>query len=153
VYLYIENMKRTFQIHLHCYNFPKTNFDDKGTIYLGVQQKKEIVMDTPTTIASKDFIVPIQVKPAKDGQPNFLGDFVHGKVGDRFLYLVWYRKNGVHKEGFRRAKIKLAPIIWEYIEKAIQFNKPIEAKINLTDNKGGPVCATLKPTNIEWAFL
>jgi len=145
-------MKRTFEICLHCYNFPKNNFENRPNIFVGVQQQKEVVMDTSITAETKDFMIPIQVKPTKDGQPNFLGAFVHGRVGDRFLYLVWYNKKGSEKERFRRAKIKLAPITWAYIESAIQVKEPIVAKINLTDSKGGPVCATLKSTNIEWIF-
>ena len=145
-------MKSTFHICLHCYNFPKNRFDGSNDIYVGVQQKKEVVMDTSIASETKDFIIPIQVKPNKEGQPNFSGEFVHGKVGDRFVYLVWYNKNGIEKAGFRRAKIKLAPITWKQIERSIQEDEPINAKVNLTDHKGGPVCATLKPTNLEWAF-
>lgn len=143
-------MKKTFYILLHCHNFPKNNFGFYTNIFVGVQQKKEVVMDTSIEVESKDFLIPIQVKPNKIGVPNFLGEFVHGKVGDRFLYLVWYQKKEVHKERFRRAKIKLAPISWKHIENAIHNNQPIQARINLTDHKGEPVCATLKTANLEW---
>lgn len=145
-------MKRTFDICLQCYNFPTNNFENRLDIYVGVQEKKAVVMDTSITTDTKDFTLPVFVKPAKNGPPNFLGDFVHGKVGDRFLYLVWYNKIGDEKMRFRRVKIKLAPIAWEHIERSIQEKTPIRAKINLTDSKGGPVCATLKSTNIKWEF-
>jgi len=143
-------MKKTFQILLHCHNFPKQGHEGYTNIFLSVQQKKEVVMDTPIEVETKDFLIPVQVKPHKDGTPNFLGEFVHGKVSDRFLYLVWYAKRGEQKHRFRRAKIKLAPISWTAIERAIENNQPIQAKVDLTDHKGGPVCATLKPANLEW---
>ena len=143
-------MKNAFKILLHCYNFPDKDFEIYTNIFVGVQKKEEVVMDTSIDVETKNFIIPVKVKPNKAGAPNFLGEFVHGKVGDRFLYLVWYQKKGIHKERFRRAKIKLAPISWTHIENAIHQNQPIQANINLTDHKGGPVCATLKSTNLEW---
>ena len=52
--------------------------------------------------------------------------------------------------GFRRAKINLQHLDWAAVNAAIFTQKSIEAALTLTDKKGGPVCATLKPEHINW---
>lgn len=143
-------MKQTFSIQLTCSNFPEACFEDRQHIYLAVQKKKELVFDTDGRSTVIEFTLLIEVKQEKDGSPNFLGPYVHGKKGDRFLYLVWYNKIGRLKETFRRAKIKLAPLTWVTVLSAIKTGQPIVAAINLTDAKGHPVCASLKAANLTW---
>jgi Family of unknown function (DUF5990) len=143
-------MKKQITIQLHCTHFPGIKFGDYQNVHLGVQRGDETIWETPGDATECTFDIPVDVGNNKDGSPNFLGPFVHGPVGGRFLYLVWFHKIGELKMGFRRAKINLQHLGWPTIDEAVLSEKPIEAQINLTDKKGGPVCASLKPEHINW---
>jgi Family of unknown function (DUF5990) len=143
-------MKKQITIQLHCSNFPGLAFDFHANVHLGVQRGDETIWETPGDATACTFDLPVEVGENKDGLPNFLGPFVHGPVGGRFLYLVWFNKMGGLKSGFRRAKINLQHLGWQAINEAVLAEKPIGAQINLTDKKGGPVCASLKPEQINW---
>ncbi len=143
-------MKKNITIQLHCSNFPGRVVADCQNVYVGVQRGDEIIFEVPGDTSSHNFELTVQVGENKDGSPNFLGSFVHGPVGGRFLYLVWFDKNGAVRMRFCRAKINLQHLGWPEIEAAILNQEPIKAQVFLTDKKGGPACATLKPENINW---
>ncbi|RMG72344.1 MAG: hypothetical protein D6722_05560 [Bacteroidetes bacterium] len=71
------------------------------------------------------------------------GPFVHGKKGDRFVYLVWYVMGQEETGRFRRAKLSLTPL-------ADMPGPVARVHVALTDARGGPVCASLKSTHLRW---
>lgn len=146
-------LKMSFNIKLHCTEFPGLVFGDCQNVHLGVQRGDETIWETPGDVGTCAFEVPIEVGKNKDGSPNFLGPFVHGPVGGRFLYLVWFDKKGEVKTMFRRAKINLQHLDWDTVNAAIFAQKNLEAVLTLTDKKGGPACATLKRGQISWKAL
>jgi hypothetical protein len=73
---------------------------------------------------------------------DFRGPAVHGKRGERFLYLTWGSPTGDDWGMFRRAKLMLDPA---YAEAAV-----LVGTLALTDAKGGPLCARVVPPAIEW---
>lgn len=138
-------------IRLHCIDFPGRNFDGKANIKVGPQKGDEVVDDVFGDAKQADFLFDLRVeRNPKTGKPNFLGPYAHGKPDERFLYLSWGVRIGPSFQGFRRAKIHLHNLDWATVEKAIQTKRPIEAVVKLTDKKGGPLCASVKPDNIEW---
>lgn len=143
-------MSELLSLQLVCTEFPGLPFEGRANIFLGIQRKKEVLEETPTSIPQKVFSLQVKVNEGKDGLPNFTGPYVFGKIGDKFLYLVWFIKTANGKEGFRRAKIKLQDLSWKQIQKSIAGQSPIRANICLTDAKGGPICASLKPPYIQW---
>ncbi|MEZ5043669.1 MAG: DUF5990 family protein [Saprospiraceae bacterium] len=143
-------MKNAISIKLICTNFPGSACCGRENIFLSIQKNKEVLEETPGDSLSKTFSLSLECNMGKDGMPNFLGPYVFGSTGDKFLYLVWYSKENGIKEMFRRAKIKLNVLSWEQINTAIAQGKSIEAHIKLTDKKGEPVCASLKAENISW---
>ena len=143
-------MKKQIIIQLHCSNFPGRVFGFCRDVHLGVQRGDETIWETPGDATSCTFGVPVQVGENKDGSPNFLGPFVHGPVGGRFLYLVWFDKKGAGRTMFRRAKINLQHLGWSAVNAAALEQKSISANVFLTDKKGGPACTTLKAINIAW---
>jgi hypothetical protein len=84
---------------------------------------------------------------------DFRGKFVHGKKGERFLYLNW---GDVGDDGafrlFRRAKIMLTDVDTKLVESAERDGKSLVARVALTDAKGFPTCARLRPPQIEWSL-
>lgn len=91
----------------------------------------------------------VDVKVVDD---DFRGKFVHGKRGDRFLYINW---GDVDDDGtfrlFRRAKVMLSEVDPKLVAHAESSGKPLVARVNLTDEKGFPTCARFRPSDIEWA--
>jgi hypothetical protein len=82
---------------------------------------------------------------------DFRGKFVHGPRGDRFLYLNW---GTVAPDGtftlFRRAKLILSAIAPELVAEALDRGAAMVGTVNLTDAKGWPLCARVRPAAIGW---
>ena len=139
-------------IRLHCIDFPGRSFDGKADIKVGAQKGDVVVDDVFGDVQAADFDFELRVeRNAKTGRPNFLGPYAHGKPEERFLYLCWgQRIGGVAWHGFRRAKIHLRALDWATVERALASERPIQAVLRLTDEKGGPLCASVKANNIVW---
>lgn len=95
-----------------------------------------------------------EVRPAiaADGSLDFRGPMVRGRRGDRFLYLNW---GAAAEDGsfrlFRRAKICLSAIDSALARHAVDQGAELHCTIDLTDAKGHPVCARLRPPAITWS--
>ena len=94
-----------------------------------------------------EFEFPITVKLNKDGLPNFIGVFVQGPPGQRFIYIDIGTYAGQKKTAWsRRLKIPLTGIdLKTIIELANNSNQILEAKVPGTGRDNGPNCATVKP--------
>ena len=88
----------------------------------------------------------------EQGALDFRGPAVHGKRGERFLYLTW---GDVGDDGsfemFRRAKLMLNRIDPALVREADQGEVPLVATVELTDGRGGPRCARVDPPAITWS--
>jgi hypothetical protein len=79
------------------------------------------------------------------------GPFLQGGPGSRFVYLSW----GVVDEAeaftmFRRAKLMLDGVPPDVLRRAVETGTLI-GRIGLTDEKGNPTCAAIRPPLIEWS--
>ena len=94
----------------------------------------------------------MRVVTTDDGHVDFRGSAVHGKRGDRFLYLTW---GAVGADGsfemFRRAKLMLDRVDPAVMQQAIDSPGGLTATVQLTDAKGCPRCARVDPPAIEWS--
>jgi hypothetical protein len=95
--------------------------------------------------------VPVTVRHGADGF-DFSGPFVRGDRTDRHLGLAW---GDVPGDGtlqlFRGAKLRLADIDPRIIEEAIRPGHWLVARIRLTDARGNPVCARVRPPALTWS--
>jgi hypothetical protein len=95
--------------------------------------------------------IDVETNRTADGSVDFRGRFVHGKRGDRFLYLNW---GPVDDDGsfslFRRAKLSLSDVDPALVERAIGDNRGLVCTVNLTDENGHPRCARVRPPDIGW---
>lgn len=130
-------------ITLRCAEFPGITVENRHPVFVGIQRGREIVDAVPGDTEAAIFTIPITVRPDRDGAPDFFGPCVHGKRGDRFLYLVWF-VNDATGERFRRAKIKLTHFTWDHL------TKDIEADVTMTDATGHPVSASLSDKMLTW---
>jgi len=92
-----------------------------------------------------------QVRRRADGSPDFRGPFAQGRPADRFFYLSWgVRKPSGDFEMFRRLKIRLGHLTWKDIDAASRKHVPVTVRRRLTDERGGPLCATPSAKHIAW---
>jgi hypothetical protein len=91
------------------------------------------------------------VRRGEDGF-DFGGPFVRGDRTDRHLGLAW---GDVPGDGtlrlFRGAKLRLAEVDPRLIEGAIRPGFRLVARVRLTDPRGNPVCARVRPPAITWS--
>jgi hypothetical protein len=81
---------------------------------------------------------------------DFRGPYISGPPGNRFIYLSW----GVVEEPgrfdmFRRAKVMLDGVPPEVMA-AARTSGVLVGRVGLTDPKGNPTCAAIRPPLIEW---
>lgn len=119
-------------------------------IHVGLQQKHDVIERLPGDAANVEWRVDVAV--VDDGKVlDFKGPCVHGKKGDRFLYLAW---GDVDASGafhmFRRAKLMLAAIDVAMVRKAVA-PKTLLGTLAMTLPNGTPVCAAVRPPKIAWS--
>jgi hypothetical protein len=88
-----------------------------------------------------------------DGLWDFGGPFVLGRRGERHLGLRWLRATGHGEhEVFRGAKLRLEDLDPRLVEEALQSRKKLVAELGLTDEKGYPRCASVRPPLVRWSI-
>jgi Family of unknown function (DUF5990) len=79
------------------------------------------------------------------------GPYIQGPAGARFIYLSWVV---VDEAGlvtmFRRAKLWIDGVPPDVLRRATTTGVLV-GRLGLTDERGGPRCATVRPPLIEWA--
>lgn len=121
-----------------------------NNVHVGLQVGREPaeLVKADASEARWDFDIEAVIR---EGQPDFRGRAVHGKRGDRFVYLTWGEVN--HDDGFemfRRANLMLNRIDENVMQSAIAEGRLL-ARIDLTSDDGGPRCARVDPPAIEWS--
>ncbi len=142
------------RIVIEAHDLPGTEFVCDGAplhnVHVAVQIGKEPVGlvrgDAPSARWEIDEIGVVAGDPI-----DLRGPAIHGKKGDRFLYLTW---GDVAADGsftmFRRAKLMVADIDPELLAVAAASDSVLTASLALTDERGGPRCARVKPPLITW---
>ena len=95
-------------------------------------KNKEVVTGVSSDKSRLTFSFELKVKKTKDGQPNFTGQFAHGSVKERFLYLT--TKAQLESGAWhiiRRIKVHLRSIQWEQVEAVLANpNAYLEAQVD-----------------------
>jgi hypothetical protein len=120
-------------------------------VHVGVQLGKHPVGLVRGDMTSARWEVDVLAIVDDDGGIDLRGPVVQGKRGERFLYLTW---GDVRPDGsfamFRRAKLMVSDIDRGLLEAAVESDGQLVAVIGLTDDRGGPVCARVRPPAIRW---
>jgi hypothetical protein len=127
-------------------NLPGRDWACYENVHVGVQRRAEVVDLVPGDAGEAVWDFPIDVV-----DQDFRGPYAQGKKGDRFLYLTWgtVDADGVYRM-FRRAKLMLGAIDRTTVADASQPGRRLLGTLGLTDGKGGPRCAAVRPPMIEW---
>jgi len=120
-------------------------------IDFGVQNGKGNAYETVQTQRSKgtdlSFEFMVRVKTGTNSPPNFLGPFVHGPTGERFVYIdIGTCAGQTGTACSRRMKIPLKDISSDVVERVLaDTHSLLETRVAGTGKNGGPTCGTVKP--------
>jgi hypothetical protein len=120
-------------------------------IEVGVQRKNrpgELMGQVSAEVESVTW--ELEATPSSSDHFDFRGPHISGPPGGRFIYLSWgvVQKPGSF-EMFRRAKIMFDGIPAEVLA-TVQASGVLIGRLGLTDPKGNPICAAVRPPLIEW---
>ena len=119
-------------------------------VHVGVQSRKDVVDLVPGDAPDAEWNLTVDTV-TKDGALDQRGPFVHGKRGDRFLYLSWGTVDDAdHFEMFRRAKLMFDAVPDELLRTAQAPGHRLVGTVNMTHDDGMPRCAAVRPPVIEW---
>lgn len=79
---------------------------------------------------------------------DFAGPSVRGRRGERALALAWLDDAG---ELFRAAKLRLDHVPAAVIADVLSAGGRLVGTIRLTDDRGGPLCATVPQSHVTWS--
>jgi Family of unknown function (DUF5990) len=119
-------------------------------VLVGVQVGKHVVDLVPTSETTARWTVEVNVVTNDDGKLDVRGRAVHGRRGDRFLYLSWGTRSGDQFAMFRRAKLMLDVVDQETL-RAAERGGGLVASLSLTAPDGAPLCAAVRPPAIAWS--
>jgi hypothetical protein len=122
-----------------------------SSLHLGIQRENVITEAASTDSKRVVFKPTLRARRNADGSVNFLGPFAQGPKAERFIYLNWATTNGKALTAMiGRIKLHLNHITWASVEKAAVGNKPIRVQLSLTNAKGNPVVASVRPNVAKW---
>jgi hypothetical protein len=124
------------------------NFPGYTNIHVGVQRKDrpaELLDLHPGDTSQAVWTLDCSI----DGT-DIRGPYIQGRPNERFIYLSW---GTVDEDGrfemFRRAKLMLADVPADVLDAAATSGLLV-GRLALTDAKGQPLCASVRPPQIRW---
>lgn len=137
-------------IEIACTSLPRQGWEGHR-LHLGIQSDKQMIEATSADSKRVVFKPLLRARRNADGSANFLGPFAHGPRTERFIYLVWaIVQAGVPVRMVGRIKLHLNHIKWAAVETAAGGKKPIRVTLTLTNAKGKPVMASVRPDVAKW---
>lgn len=128
-------------------------FPGYENIHVGVQRRGrpgELLGLTPGHAPSAIWTLDCEVSVTSTGT-DFKGQCIQGRPYERFVYLSWGAVDGKGTFAmFRRAKLWLNAIDIAIVDKA-RISGTLVARLGLTDAKGHPLCASVRPPAVQWS--
>lgn len=142
---------RTLQLELVAIDPP---FEQAHGVLFGLQAGREVDDPVPavttTVFTTTLFITEVEVAGQR-AEVDVKGEHVHGKRGDRFLYIAWGLADPAEPfVMFARAKVKLAAIPSDMLDLAMQQGVALVGKFRATNAKGEPATGTIKSADLAW---
>ncbi|AWS43783.1 DUF5990 family protein [Streptosporangium sp. 'caverna'] len=146
------------QIQIEAFDLPghscaaAPGFPGYTGIHVAVQHRdrsRELLDPQPGDAVSATWTLQCTATATPSGI-DLKGPYVQGRPEGRFIYLSW---SSVDEAGaltlFRRAKLMLDAVDQATAEAATRSGLLL-ARLRLTDAKGQPLCAAVRPPLIEW---
>jgi hypothetical protein len=124
-----------------------------SNIHVGVQRRnrpEELLGLVPGDAPSARWTLECTATVSSTGV-DLRGPYIQGRPGGRFIYLSW----GTLDEAlaftmFRRAKLQLDAVPSAVLDDAVERGLLV-GRLGLTDAKGTPICAAVRPPVIDWS--
>jgi hypothetical protein len=122
-----------------------------SNVHVGLQVRRDPAQLVRADASEARWELEVDVVEAA-GQLDFRGPVVHGKRGERFMYLTWGDVGPNNEfEMFRRAKLMLNRVDHDVMRSAVVADH-LRARVDLTGGDGGPRCARVDPPAVEWSI-
>jgi len=121
-----------------------------GNVHVAVQIGKDPVDLVPGDAQTAEWSFDVRTVTDSGGGLDLRGPPVHGKRGDRFFYLTWGDVGASGFDMFRRAKLMVRDIDARLVAAAEDEDRTLGAEVALTDERGGPRCARVRPPAVRW---
>jgi hypothetical protein len=128
------------------HDLPGASYAEHARIGVALQVRSDPQDVVPGDAASARWATDVRVV---DG--DLRGPAVHGRRGDRFVYLTWGDLSGGGFEMFRRAKLMLDRVDPALVSEAELSGRALVADVVLTDENGSPRCARVDPPALRWS--
>jgi hypothetical protein len=129
------------------HDLPGASYHEHARIAVGLQ-----VRDEPLGLVAGDATSARWETEVRLVDGDARGPAVHGRRGERFVYLTWGEVSDGGFAMFRRAKLMLDRVDAVLLTEAEESGRPLVADVGLTDEKGGPRCARVDPPAIRWSI-
>jgi Family of unknown function (DUF5990) len=113
-------------------------------VHVGLQRTAEVVDVVPADADRALFEFDVDVDTERG---RFTGPYVHGRDGQRFIYLSWGELIDGEFRMFRRAKLHI-----DHLDPRAVDGRAVVGELGLRDAKGNPLCASVRPPRITWTI-
>src|SRR3989442_3926593 len=148
------------QIRIEASDFPGNSCgpspdrpDGYHNIHVGVQRRNnrgELLGLVPGDASSATWTLECNAVRSSSGH-DLTGPYIQGPPGGRFIYLSWGTVDAAQKfQLFRRAKLWLDAVPPGVLDRAL-VARTLVGRLGLTDGKGMPLCAAVRPPLLEWS--
>lgn len=121
-------------------------------IHVGVQRRNrrdELLDPVPGDAPAATWTMECTAARSEAGA-DLKGPYIQGPPGGRFIYLSWVTVDDAGGASlFRRAKLWLDAVPPAVLDSALAGGLLL-GRLGLTDPKGHPLCAAVRPPVIEW---
>jgi len=137
----------TIKVHLVAVDPP---FSATQPVLFGPQRNTHVDTPKPAT-RTTTFEIDIDMANTPTGR-DFRGPYVHGRAGDRFLYLSWgLGESADDFTMFARAKLPLGQIPDQLLQ-AAEDGAVLVGELEATNAKGEPASGTIRAPALTWAL-
>jgi Family of unknown function (DUF5990) len=144
---------RCVEIRIEGFDPPTWEYDDNagGAVGAGLQRGKEVEQVITDPAGRLIWHAEATAIERSQGDVDLGGPFVHGRRGDRFLYLAWGTvQDGGEFAMFRRAKLMFDGVPPDILATAAETGAVLVGRLGLREPDGTPRCAAVRPPDIVW---
>jgi uncharacterized protein DUF5990 len=147
------------EIRIEGFNLPgracgaSPDFPGYENIHVGVQRRSprdQLLGLTPGDAPAALWALECEVVVTPTGI-DFKGPYIQGRPHERFIYLSWGTVESDETFNmFRRAKLWLDAVDPEVLD-AARTSGRLVGRLGLTDARGHPLCASVRPPVVQWS--
>lgn len=128
-----------------------TDLPGHRDLHVGVQRGTEVVEQISTDTPEVTWEFEITSRDV-DGSVDVGGPWVHGRRGERFLYLCWGTKTGDRFVRSGRTKLMFGDVPADALHGAHDGAGVLVGRVGLTDSQGSPRYARIPAPDLAWAL-